>query len=286
MKKLVTAVAVLVLAGCGSISTQPPQPLQTPQTLPPDTRFVHTPVARTQTPVPRVQTPVLGLREISDEGHVSQSVTLTLGECHARDNGQLPDPSCTPGSVDPAVTQATIQATICKDGYTATIRPPESETEALKFDVIYPAYSEPPSAYGELDHLVPLELGGSNDVTNLWPEIGPIPNSKDDVESQLRDAVCSGQVTLEAARRAIAEDWITAEQVLGLSSSVQPSSPVQATTTTPIATSCYPTTFSGHCYEPGEFCSGTEHGETGIAGDSKVITCRPADGVVWHWEES
>ena len=37
---------------------------------------------------------------------------------------------------------------------------------------------------------------------------------------------------------------------------------------------CYPKTPSGNCYEPGEFCSSTEHGETGVAGDGKTITWR------------
>jgi hypothetical protein len=52
----------------------------------------------------------------------------------------------------------------------------------------------------------------------------------------------------------------------------------------PSAASCYPTTPSGNCYEPGEFCSTAEHGETGIAGDDKTITCENTDpGSTWHW---
>ena len=150
--------------------------------------------------------------QIPDEGKVTYSVTLRPGECHATDNSTLPDQGCTPGSVDPKVTQATISSTICAYGWTRTVRPPESQTEAAKFDVAYPAYSL--SGKSELDHLIPLELGGSNDITNLWPELGRIPNPKDSVEDQLRKDVCDGMVSLVAAQDAIARDWRTAETVV------------------------------------------------------------------------
>jgi hypothetical protein len=47
---------------------------------------------------------------------------------------------------------------------------------------------------------------------------------------------------------------------------------------------CHPQTPSGNCYEPGEFCSDAEHGETGVAGDGKTITC-VASGSYWRWED-
>jgi len=77
------------------------------------------------------------------------------------------------------------------------------------------AYREP-GVLGdyELDHLVSLELGGSNDAGNLWPERNDHPaggiNSKDVVENTLNRAVCSHRVTLAAAQSAIATDWTTA----------------------------------------------------------------------------
>jgi hypothetical protein len=154
------------------------------------------------------------LARIADEGRVTYSVHLT--SCHARAGGQLPDPRCTPGSVDPAVTQADIGSTICRSGYTETVRPPESETTHAKYDVAYPAYHIGGSPASELDHLVSLELGGSNDISNLWPELGPLPNSKDKVENALRRAVCDRRVSLRAAQRAIATNWMTAEARLGL----------------------------------------------------------------------
>lgn len=143
--------------------------------------------------------------------------TITLKTCHFGDGGQLPDPKCTPGGIDPAVTQANIKSTICKTGgYTKKVRPSESETERAKFDVAYPAYGVSHSKSSELDHLVSLELGGDNDIENLWPEVGKLPNPKDTVENDLHRAVCDGKVSLSAAQQAIATDWETAESKLGL----------------------------------------------------------------------
>jgi hypothetical protein len=110
----------------------------------------------------------------------------------ASDLDRLPDRRCTPGAIDPAVAQADIHSTICVAGYTDTVRPPASQTEAFKFDQAYPAYGIAPGTESELDHLVPLELGGANDAANLWPEVGPVPNPKDSVEEALGRAVCDG----------------------------------------------------------------------------------------------
>jgi hypothetical protein len=156
-----------------------------------------------------------GLKQVHDPGRVTGTLE---GRCTYRDNGQLPDPRCTPGSIDPAVTQANIHATICKSGYTKTVRPPASETDRFKFDVAYPAYGDPDADKTELDHLVSLELGGSNDAANLWPESPPSPNPKDKVENALHAAVCDGEITLAAAQNAVASDWLTAESKLGISS--------------------------------------------------------------------
>ncbi|HXB15087.1 MAG TPA: hypothetical protein VNV44_05015 [Solirubrobacteraceae bacterium] len=138
--------------------------------------------------------------------------------CHAKGTGltQLPDRRCTPGAVNPAVTQSTIAGTICRSGWTATVRPPESVTEPEKLASLR-AYGESgPSRY-EYDHLVPLELGGAvNDPRNLWPEPdyarreGFYLNPKDRVETKLKQLVCSGQTTLATAQRQIAADWVAA----------------------------------------------------------------------------
>jgi len=163
-----------------------------------------------------------GLKRIHDPGHVTYSIKLK--SCHARDRGQLPDAACTPGSIDPAVSQADIRATICRSGWTAKVRPPESQTQRAKYDVAYPAYHIGGGTRSELDHLVPLELGGSNDITNLWPEVGKLPNRKDSVERALNRAVCDGKVSLAAAQNAIASDWLTAETRLHIGGGSRPPS--------------------------------------------------------------
>jgi hypothetical protein len=158
---------------------------------------------------------VQGLVAVHDPGEVTGTLT---GPCRARHHGELPDRSCTPGAIDPAVTQANIGSTICRSGYTTTVRPPESQTEKFKWDVAEPAYGQH-DVSGELDHLVALELGGANDARNLWVEAGSIPNPKDAVEDALKKAVCDGRVKLRAAQEAIAQNWLTAEAGLGLSGS-------------------------------------------------------------------
>jgi hypothetical protein len=170
--------------------------------------------------------------------HDPREVTGTLaGPCHAADNGNLPDPQCTPGGIDPAVTQANIGTTICHSGYTTTVRPPESQTQAFKFHDAYPAYGIASGTKTELDHLVPLELGGDNDAANLWPEVPPTPNPKDSVENALHAAVCDGRMSLAGAQRAIAQDWQTAEARLGLASAPAGSAGSAASPTVPAKTS-------------------------------------------------
>jgi hypothetical protein len=108
------------------------------------------------------------------------------------------------------VTQATIGQTICRRGWTSTVRPPESISEQEKFASMA-AYGDHRSAsYYEYDHFVPLELGGAtNDRRNLWPEPGRTPNPKDSVEDRLRSQVCAGTLTLAQAQRKIVKNWVS-----------------------------------------------------------------------------
>ena len=135
------------------------------------------------------------------------------GSCHARGAGDfsMPDPRCTPGAIDPAVTQSNLSRTICHAGYSETVRPPESITETEKRASLL-AYGDrkPLHAY-EYDHLVSLELGGArNDPRNLWPEPGTIPNPKDALETHLHAQVCDGKLKLAAAQLTIARRWVSA----------------------------------------------------------------------------
>jgi hypothetical protein len=72
------------------------------------------------------------------------------------------------------------------------------------------SYPQPRGAY-EVDHLIPLELGGDNTIANLWPEAAdPVPgfHEKDKVENYLHRQVCSGAMGLTDAQRQIASDWL------------------------------------------------------------------------------
>jgi len=111
------------------------------------------------------------------------------------------DPLRTPGMLNAAVTQATIRLTICKHGWTRTVRPPTDYTNALKRKQMR-MYDEhgPPSAYQE-DHLVSLELGGDpTDPRNLWPEPYPRAADVDKIENELNAQVCSGALSLADAQ--------------------------------------------------------------------------------------
>lgn len=127
------------------------------------------------------------------------SRSVAAASCHAR--GQLPDPACTPGAV---FASATVER-ICRPGYASSVR---NVPESRKL-LVYAAYGATPTGAGryEVDHLIPLELGGSNTVANLWPEIAPGYGEKDTVENELHDAVCSGRIGLRAAQLAIARNW-------------------------------------------------------------------------------
>jgi hypothetical protein len=108
----------------------------------------------------------------------------------------------TPGVVNPDVTQANVAATICKHGWTRTIRPPTDYTNALKVKQMREyGVGGSLSEYQE-DHLISLELGGHpTDPRNLWPEPYPRAREVDTIENELNAKVCSGELTLDEAQR-------------------------------------------------------------------------------------
>jgi len=142
--------------------------------------------------------------------------TLSIGQrsqtssCHVR--GPFPDPACTPGAIFPDATLAEI----CVPGYTARVRNVSAKTKNLVYEEYGFSYPQPPGAF-EADHLIPLELGGSNDIANLFPEAAlPVPgfHEKDLVENYLHGEACAGRVPLDAAQKQIANDWLAVYQAL------------------------------------------------------------------------
>jgi hypothetical protein len=111
------------------------------------------------------------------------------------------DVARTPGVLNPDVTQATIGSTICVRGWTKTVRPPTSYTNALKVQQMREyGVGGSLSNYQE-DHLISLELGGHpTDPRNLWPEPYPRASDVDSIENDLNAKVCSGALSLAAAQ--------------------------------------------------------------------------------------
>ena len=116
----------------------------------------------------------------------------------------LPDRRCSPG----AYSQGLTVAVLCSAGFhTSSIRHvPQSEKSTVERE-----YGLAPRLYGrslEIDHIVPLELGGSNAIANLYPERSPGYHAKDRLENRLHALVCAHRMRLRVAQRAIATNWI------------------------------------------------------------------------------
>ena len=155
------------------------------------------------------------------EGQIPQA-----GSCHYRyvSKWVLPDPKCTPGSITPLVTSSNLSSTICRRGYSASVRPPLSLTEPAKYALMRAYGLTGSSSQYEFDHLIPLELGGSSNLANLWPEpnqgtpseLNPYShyglNAKDGVESQSNYAVCDKGYPLALAQQEMAQNWVLANQ--------------------------------------------------------------------------
>ena len=111
--------------------------------------------------------------------------------------------------INPAVTQENIGETICIIGWTKTIRPRFKITNAIKLAKLHErGLTEADKSRFELDHRIPLALGGAtDDPRNLQLQPWDEAEDKDAVESCLARAVCAGRLTLDEARRRIWSDW-------------------------------------------------------------------------------
>ena len=120
----------------------------------------------------------------------------------------VPDPTLTPGAV-----RTTDAAEICSTGTRALRHWDRARDDRIMAEYGLPAGPHPDF---EIDHLIPLGIGGSDDGLNLWPEprrsIEPIWNAerKDRLEWRLRDLVCSGALDAATAQKEISDDWTEA----------------------------------------------------------------------------
>jgi hypothetical protein len=117
-----------------------------------------------------------------------------------------PDRSCSPGAYYSKLTKSVVCSASFRTGPVRNV--PESEKHRVEVE-----YGMAPRSYGttlEIDHIVSLELGGSNDIANLFPESAaadPGYHVKDKLENKLHQLVCAGKMTLRNAQRGIAQNW-------------------------------------------------------------------------------
>jgi hypothetical protein len=130
-----------------------------------------------------------------------------------------PDARLTPGAI-----ATTNTAAVCTPGYAGRARDVSLATKRA----VYAAYGLMPagrfriSAAGlrvwqsdfEVDHLVSLQLGGSNAPANLWPQSYRTKRwnatAKDALENRLHWLVCHDRLQLAEAQRVIRANWMVA----------------------------------------------------------------------------
>jgi hypothetical protein len=158
------------------------------------------PTAAVATPSVVAASPVATAPSVPPPGASVSVPPLHYDPAHA----VLPDPRLTPGDAFPGVTADDV----CTPGWSREHR---NVTESMR-DQVYAEYERTrgPSCC-EVDHLVPLELGGTNDLKNLWPQPDdPRPGDaeKDQLENELHHLVCAGKMPLADAQRCIESNWV------------------------------------------------------------------------------
>ena len=160
----------------------------------------------------------LGIR--CDTQYLAAWSLPAAGSCrtHEHNGYPEPDPRCTPGGVVPGLTADTLRDPAWSTRCVRNCQSTEKQKHAT-----YDWYALPPPAENsgetqtcELDHLVPLELGGADGMGNIWPQCGPEDvalrdrffKQKDIVENYLAAKVRAGEIPLEEAQRGIAADWV------------------------------------------------------------------------------
>jgi hypothetical protein len=140
----------------------------------------------------------------------------------------LPDPECSLGDAFPLTTiqingeyaeepGGVIVGDICVSGYSANIR---DVTQARK-EQVYAAYGVVSRVTGEyeVDHIIPLAIGGTNEVTNLFPQPAyPLPgfHQKDVCEVCFKNKICKGELDIREAQKMMAKNWTRCLDICGV----------------------------------------------------------------------
>ena len=187
----------------------------------------------------------------------TQTAPLTPPSTKAGAAYLYPNLSLTPGAV--LTTDAT---TICTPGYASSVRNIPTVTKKQVYAEYGASYPQPTGAY-EVDHFIPLEIGGSNDIKNLWLESAtPTPgfHQKDQFENFEHGQVCNGTISVAEAQSRMASDWYFywEEEVEGATPTTTP--PVQsappASTTANASPAYYTSSYHTAQYWYPASCSG------------------------------
>jgi hypothetical protein len=118
----------------------------------------------------------------------------------------LPDRRCSPGAYYSGLTKTVICSASFHTGTVRNVPDSEKFVDEREYGMVARHYGRTI----EIDHIVSLELGGSNDIANLFPEPGSGAASyhiKDKLENRLHDMVCAGAISLRSAQQQIAANW-------------------------------------------------------------------------------
>jgi hypothetical protein len=122
------------------------------------------------------------------------------GICKSSDK---PDLKCTPG-----IARQILQPEVCSTKWGLDNR---HVTEQMKREIaVRYGINWNDRAKYEFDHLIPRELGGSDDLKNLWPQLKADADKKDQLENRMHKLVCTGELSLHDAREQIVNDWVGA----------------------------------------------------------------------------
>jgi len=163
----------------------------------------------------------------------TQTVSLTPSSTKAGPAYLYPNPTLTPGAI-----LTTDASTICTPGYASSVRNVSTATKKQVYAEYSVSYPQPTGAY-EVDHFIPLEIGGSNDLANLWLEAAtPTPgfHQKDQFENFEHQQVCKGSISVAEAQSRMTSDWYLywEEEVEGATATA--SAPVQTASAVPQVT--------------------------------------------------
>jgi hypothetical protein len=188
-----------------------------------------------------------------------QTVSLAPSSTKAGPAYVYPNPALTPGAA-----LATDASTICTPGYASGVRDVSTATKEQVYAEYGVSYPQPPDAY-EVDHFIPLEIGGSNDIQNLWLEpVSPTPgfHQKDQFENFEHGQVCNGTISVAEAQSRMVSDWYFYWQeevestTATTSASVQSALPLPHATTADASAAYYTSSYHTAKYWYPASCSG------------------------------